>query len=293
MRERTLRPISFLGTLIFVGLLLILSTEENVVQADPPKAKVLITGFGPFQNVRVNPSWAGAKQLSGEVIEDHEVVAVELPVDYRKIRDELPLLIKKHDPQVVIHFGVYWPGALRFEQRARNSISRIPDVSGYYPEDRRVTEDGPMIYRSRLPESDLLKEMPEAGFDMVSSDDAGRYVCEFTFYTELYNLDKLSKDADAGFIHVAPLGQPLNTKELGKAMTEIVRICLKKRAEKKAADQRNREESDSAPVIGQPAAEPEGSQPTSRSTDSSNSNDRRSNPVGTRGMTDALGRSRE
>jgi pyroglutamyl-peptidase len=268
---QSLRRISLFITVLTVSLLISCLVNDNSLSAQDPKPSVLITGFGPFQNITVNPSWVGARQLDGEVIEGHEIVAVELPVDFRKVSAEIPLLIKKHNPQVVVHFGVYWPGDLRFEQRARNKIGRTRDVSGYYPEDRRVTKDGPMIYRSRLPESELMNDMPEAGYKMVSSDDAGRYVCEFTFYTQLYNQDKLGKDADAGFIHVAPLEQPLNSKQIGLAMREIIRICLKNRAKEKA---------ETTPLAAEPS-----SRPASRPA---NTNERDPAPVNSPGMTDAL-----
>lgn len=211
------------------------STQPSEDPASPQPV-VLLTGFGPFGSHRTNPSWVGAKGVHGKVIEGHKVVSVELPVDYRKVWQRVPELIKEHDPAVVIHFGVFMNGPLRFERQARNSIGTLNDVAGYHPEDGRVVEDGPMMYESRLPEAELLKDMPEAGYEMVASEDAGRYVCEFTFFTEIYFQEKLGKSSSAGFIHVAPLNRPLSARKLKKAMRKAVEIILKKRAADKALE---------------------------------------------------------
>eukprot|EP00051_Salpingoeca_urceolata_P017969 m.249732 g.249732 ORF g.249732 m.249732 type:complete len:65 (-) comp19089_c0_seq12:1009-1203(-) len=47
-------------------------------------AVVLVTGFEPFGEHAVNPSWEIAKTLSGLRIGDAFVVARELPVHYSK-----------------------------------------------------------------------------------------------------------------------------------------------------------------------------------------------------------------
>ena len=240
---------------------------------NPPEQKpvVLLTGFGPFGSHTKNPSWVGAKGVHGKVIEGHKVVSVELPVDFRKVWQRVPELIKKHNPAVVIHFGVYWAGPLLFERQARNSIGTLNDIAGYHPEDGRVVEDGPMMYESRLPEAELIKQMPEAGFKIKPSEDAGRYVCEFTFYTEIYFQDKLSKSSSVGFIHVAPLNRPLSGKKLTKAIAKAVEIVLKKRAADKAAKTKADEDT--------PTSRPAGSENRTETGDTTASNSG-SNPNG-------------
>lgn len=212
------------------------------------KPVVLLTGFGPFGSHRVNPSWVGAEGVDGRTIEGHKVVSVELPVDFREVWEQVPELLKKHKPAVVIHFGVFRNGPLRLERQARNSIGTLGDVVGYYPEDGRVVEDGPMMLETRLPEEALIKGMPEAGFDMVPSEDAGRYVCEFTFYTEIYFQEKLGQSASAGFVHVAPFNRPLSGEQLTEAMAKAVEIVLKQRAEDSASENENSENPSSQPA---------------------------------------------
>lgn len=240
------------------------SNAEDEAERQPV---VLLTGFGPFGSHRRNPSWIGAKGVHGKTIEGHKVVSVELPVDFREVWQRVPELIKEHDPEVVIHFGVFRNGPLRFERQARNSIGTIDDVVGYHPEDGRVVEDGPMIYESRLPENELINQMPEAGFDMIASEDAGRYVCEFTFYTEIYFQEKLGKESSAGFIHVAPLNRPLSARKLKKAMAKAVEIVLKKRAANKAA-------AEVAEINPSPSSRPAigTEEPTTNPSDTANSN---------------------
>lgn len=235
----TKRPLS-LGSLAAAALLLgLFGLAQAPLQADEPELpnqpRVLITGFGPFGSHSINPSWEGARGVDGRVIEGHKVVAVRLPVDFREVFSQLPDLIKTHDPAVVIHFGVFATGPLLLERQARNKIGTLNDISGYHPVDGRIVADGPMMYSTRLPEAELLQGMPAAGFEMRPSEDAGAYVCEFTFYSELYFQDQLEKSSSAGFIHVSRMNQPLNQEQLTAAMSEAISIILKKRAADKSA----------------------------------------------------------
>ncbi|HET9835107.1 MAG TPA: pyroglutamyl-peptidase I, partial [Rhodanobacteraceae bacterium] len=43
---------------------------------------ILLTGFAPFAGEAVNPSWQAVRELDGEMIEGHRVVAVELPTEF-------------------------------------------------------------------------------------------------------------------------------------------------------------------------------------------------------------------
>ncbi|MDF1667564.1 MAG: pyroglutamyl-peptidase I [Planctomycetota bacterium] len=266
------RSLFFSAILCIVAMLSLQARGQDDDPAEPspatspdsPQPVVLLTGFGPFGSHSKNPSWIGAKGVNGKVIEGHKVVSVELPVDYRKVWQRVPELIKEHNPAVVIHFGVFMNGPLRFERQARNSIGTLNDVAGYHPEDGRVVEDGPMIYESRLPEAELLDQMPKANFEMIASEDAGRYVCEFTFFTEIYFQEKLGKRSSAGFIHVAPLNRPLSARKLKKAMAKAVEIVLKKRAADKAAEEAAE---DAIPTSRPAGSEIEADAATARSRD--------------------------
>jgi len=215
---------------LMASLLLLALGSAASAQEDPV---VLITGFKPWGSRTNNPSWEGAKLLEGEMIEGHLVRTTELAVDYREVDRDVPkLLATVPQPAAVIHFGVAGSPGLRLERKAHNQASWHRDDGGYAPVDNRVAEDGPMIYTSELPEQEILDGMAEAEHDIRTSDNAGSYLCEYTFYTGLYHREKLGQRSAAGFIHVPYFRtrKPKVTAEsLATAMRELIAIVLRKR----------------------------------------------------------------
>lgn len=69
------------------------------------REKVLLTGFGPFGDHNINPSWEVVKELSskyGKYYEELgiELITQELPVDYKFVQNEVPRLWEEHQPKV-------------------------------------------------------------------------------------------------------------------------------------------------------------------------------------------------
>lgn len=73
---------------------------ENKVQKT-----VLVTGFGPFRNYEVNPSWSAVKLLpklfsEWEKSSDFNLIIEEIPVAYRQVSKGIKELWEKHKPSV-------------------------------------------------------------------------------------------------------------------------------------------------------------------------------------------------
>ncbi|XP_031102957.1 uncharacterized protein LOC116006647 [Ipomoea triloba] len=89
-----------------------------------------------------------------------------------------------------LHFGVN-SGATRFaiEQQAVNEATfRCPDEMGWKPQKVPIVPaDGP-ISRTRktcLPVEEITKASAKMGYEVMSSDDAGRFVCNYVYYHSL------------------------------------------------------------------------------------------------------------
>src|SRR5438552_16121601 len=99
---------------------------------------VLITGFGPFPGAPFNPTAALAKTLARRRRPAfHEVrrIAHVFPTSYAAVERELPDLVARHNPDLVLLFGLA-PRTphLRIEARARNRRSTLfADVDGMHP----------------------------------------------------------------------------------------------------------------------------------------------------------------
>ncbi|ASJ16321.1 pyroglutamyl-peptidase I [Thermococcus chitonophagus] len=165
--------------------------------------KVLVTGFEPFGNEKVNPSWEAVKLLPDE-IEGVTVVKRLLPVTFNGVRRILPELILKEKPNVVISTGLAGGRPTITVERVAINImdSTMPDNEGYKPEDEPIFEDAPTAYFSTLPIKKIVRALRENGIPALVSNTAGTYVCNTAMFTALHTIAKHGLNAKAGFIHV-------------------------------------------------------------------------------------------
>ena len=70
-----------------------------------PECTILVTGFGPFDQHRVNASWKAVKELEKLWIDSKQfsnikLIVEEIPVSYSYVSTQIPQLWKKHNPIV-------------------------------------------------------------------------------------------------------------------------------------------------------------------------------------------------
>lgn len=165
--------------------------------------KLLLTGFEPFGQEEINPSWEAVAAMP-DSLETVEVVRVRLPVTFKGAAVMLEQAIDEFRPDVVLCIG---QGGGRFEvniERVAINLadSTKPDNDGYQPEEAPVRVDAPDAYFSNLPVKRLVKAVREAGIPAVVSNSAGAYVCNSVFYTALHLAHSKYPDMKAGFIHI-------------------------------------------------------------------------------------------
>lgn len=171
-----------------------------------PSPLVLVTGFGPFENVRENPSRAIAFALESAPPDGLRVAAGELPVSFRRSPQAFDGLLEGVGGAALaalVALGVQSKGSgFRLERRARTRLDAArPDGDG--EPGAGVLEDGPER-TTGLGLEDLAGRMRAAGGDPVTvSDDAGGYVCERVYH------HLLGRAAERGvpglFVHVPRL----------------------------------------------------------------------------------------
>ncbi|PFH57750.1 hypothetical protein XA68_14636 [Ophiocordyceps unilateralis] len=182
---------------------------------------VLVTGFGPFGDQQsVNPSWEIAKSLPSELPRSEHSPRVRIiiypepiRVSYRTVRTLVPTLWDEHRIDAAIHIGMAGPRPVyQLERRARRSEYRTPDVDGALPPDDDDDEDNdddghrlPAELRSELHLDDVLdrwRALSQADMDLRLSDDAGRFLCEFIYFTSLSELMRRRRRRNVVFLHV-------------------------------------------------------------------------------------------
>ena len=167
---------------------------------------VLITGFGPFPGAPVNPSGplalALAKKRRPEFAGVRRVAHV-FETSYAKVERDLPKLLARHKPDIVLMFGLAARTPfVRIETRARNAASLLfPDVDGRVLRERAIMPDAPAALRARAPFARLLAAARAARAAARISHDAGDYLCNFTYWRAL---EASRSGTLVQFIHIPP-----------------------------------------------------------------------------------------
>ena len=191
---------------------------------------VLLTGFEPFDQDTVNPSWEAVRLLDGTSHGDVRIVGRQLPCAFALAPARLHQLLEEFEPELVIAVGL-GPGRadICIERVAINiNDARIPDNLGAQPIDTPVVPDGPTAYFSTLPIKAMVRALKEAGIASSVSHTAGTFVCNQVFYCLQHAL--AGSAVRAGFIHVPAL--PEQAEQCGgpsmalSIQTEGLRIAL-------------------------------------------------------------------
>jgi pyroglutamyl-peptidase len=154
---------------------------------------VLVTGFGPFPGVEVNPTAEVARALDGARVGEATVVGRVLPVSYRRGPEAALAAAREVDAALVLGLGVA-------TGRARVCVERVgvyvhrgrPDV-----DEQVITALAPI---ERVPATVDCARLAEA-LDADLSDDAGAYVCNAWLHRVASGLA-----VPVGFVHVPAVG---------------------------------------------------------------------------------------
>ncbi|CAN9499267.1 unnamed protein product [Ophioblennius macclurei] len=184
---------------------------------------VVITGFGPFREFLVNPSWKVAQGLKlvglGKKI---EVYIKELPVNYVKSKQIVAELWQRLHPKFAVHLGVARGSSIvTLEQSGKNGGYRDRDVCGFYPEGHCCVEGGPEKLDSIIDMRKVSKRFRQPGMEVIYSRDAGRYLCDFTYYCSLYHGQRR-----AAFVHVPSSGSLASPERLIPLLQALIQSML-------------------------------------------------------------------
>jgi pyroglutamyl-peptidase len=166
---------------------------------------VLLTGFGPFPGARFNPTATLPGRLAARrrpALADVTRVAHVFRTSYAAVDGDLPALLKKIQPDVVLMFGVATrTDYLRIETRARNARSLLfSDVDGRHLAASAITPGAPSARTGRAPHQGLLAAVRAKRIPACLSHSAGRYLCNFIYWRALEAAD--GSGPLVQFIHV-------------------------------------------------------------------------------------------
>lgn len=205
---------------------------------------ILLTGFEPFGQDRVNASWLAVRRAAGILqSEGHSVEAVELPCVFGESAASLSEAMRRVKPDIVVCTGLAGGrDRLSLERIAINcDDARIPDNKAQRPIDEEIVAGGPAAYFSTLPIKAALRNLQIAGIKGEVSQSAGTYVCNHVFYALMHSLAS-KPGVRGGFVHVPYLPEhvqagsstpsmPLETMAEGIAV--VVRTAVQTQSDAK------------------------------------------------------------
>ncbi|KAB2335828.1 pyroglutamyl-peptidase I [Bacillus mesophilum] len=165
--------------------------------------KLLLTGFEPFLQFKINPTMKIASELNGQSIGDYGIHSEILPVDFRIAGRKLLSYIEKYKPDAVISLGLAG-GRYKItpERIAININDGESDNSGNKLEDERIIDEGEDGYFTTLPIRNMINSLHSSGLPAEISNSAGTYLCNHVMYQALHYAKKQDADMKAGFIHI-------------------------------------------------------------------------------------------
>jgi pyroglutamyl-peptidase I len=171
----------------------------------------IITGFEPFDNNSLNPSWLAVNALPDH-IGSLALRKVLLPVSFKTAFARLEDAIAAACPDLVICTGLAARrSSIAVERVAINvADARIPDNDGHQPIDRIIDYSAPNAYFSCLPGRAIIERISQAGLPATMSDSAGSYVCNQVMFKLLHLIANQKPLMMGGFIHVPPTAEMLS-----------------------------------------------------------------------------------
>lgn len=156
---------------------------------------ILVTGFGPFDGVDVNPTQALVESIHGARVGGQEVVGRVLPVAFERAVSLTVSWALEVDARWIIGTGVaVRRDRVTVERWGRRVVPTKPDVHGRCP----APGPGPDRVSSSV---DVIPFAQALGAEL--SEDAGVYVCNAWLYGVVRGCS-----SPATFVHVPPHGVP-------------------------------------------------------------------------------------
>jgi pyroglutamyl-peptidase len=165
-------------------------------------ARVLITGFEPFDGHRMNVSWELAQALAAQSGSGQSWHAACLPCAFGEAALQLGSLVDARQPDYVFALGqAEGRGEITIERVALNvRDARIPDNLGCEPVDEPIVEGAPLAYQTGLPYRRLVRELRARGHPVALSNTAGTFVCNEVFYVLMHQTE--ARRIRSGFVHL-------------------------------------------------------------------------------------------
>lgn len=167
-------------------------------------AKIVVTGFEPWEHGTENPTLEVLDRLDRSNDVEGELSTVRLPVDSSRLANIVEETLDRVRPDLWISLGLA-PGSsvIAVERIAANVLDfPVPDNAGHQPGGEPIFADGPAAYFATLPVKAITFGLRSSGIPTKISNSASTYGCNQMMYTTLHLIARQGLSTRAGFIHV-------------------------------------------------------------------------------------------
>jgi pyroglutamyl-peptidase len=173
------------------------------------KKIILLTGFEPFNQETINPSWEAVRALQGWHEGDFVVHARQLPCVFGHANKVMHQAVEELQPSIVIAVGQAGGRADLSIERIAINVDDAPIADNQMRQivDQPIVNGGPAAYFSTLPIKAIVHALREAGLPASVSQTAGTFVCNHVFYGLMHQAHEWGTTMRAGFIHIPYLPQ--------------------------------------------------------------------------------------
>lgn len=195
--------------------------------------RILVTGFGPFPQVHVNPTDRIARALAGQKKFRHmglDITAHIFPTRWSVLTGEVERVIAAAKADAVLHLGVAARRkAICIETVARLGSRRLlPDASGQ--QEPQASPAGVTHFRIAAPAETLRVAIARTKAPVRLSNNAGRYLCNGLYAQSLQLRAKQSDPRPTVFIHIPMPAPKPGTVPKARRKTQRLSIAAMARA---------------------------------------------------------------
>ena len=190
--------------------------------------KLLITGFDPFGQDSINPSWEAVQALP-DIVGDFVLCKLQIPTIFGQAASAVLRKAEEFQPDVILCVGQAGGRSAVTPERIAVNIrdARIPDNAGSQPKGKFVIPDGPAAYFATVPVSAMAEAVQKASLPAAVSNTAGTFVCNDVLYTLLHHY--ANTETKVGFLHVPYLPQQgtpsLTLQQIADALIAAICAC--------------------------------------------------------------------
>jgi pyroglutamyl-peptidase len=173
--------------------------------------KLLLTGFDPFGEHRINPSFQIAQTLAfRNNIPGVRINAYEMPTKWDVPAQILRQIIIRNEYDGLIMVGLSANRTvISLEETAQNlDDSDVTDNSGIPRHKQIIDKSTPDYLHTNLPIDKFTHELLMEGYPVEISHSAGNYICNHLYF---HALNMPERPRDVLFVHIPPTDEMKST----------------------------------------------------------------------------------